>query len=116
MKTNFSYDAEADILYFTISEKNVDFSIDYDDTIIDVSGNKVVGVEIMNATEKFAKSDNELDSTRKMLNSIKEARMKVDYKLDSFIIKIGFTSQIPEQVSEGMIIQVPIRKELMVEI
>jgi len=53
MKVNVDYDDENDILYFYPNEKGVDFSVDYDDVVLDVSGNRIVGVEIMDASDKF---------------------------------------------------------------
>lgn len=116
MKVNFDYDEGEDILYFYPDEKSVDFSIDYDDIILDVSGNKIIGIEIMNASERFAKAENEIEKTKKALSIIKEAVMKVDYGLNSIFVKIGFVSAMPEEtVKEGMLIQVPIKRELMLE-
>ena len=116
MKVNIDYDNEGDILYFYPDEKNVDYSIDYDDTILDVSGNKIVGIEIMNASEKFGVDEKEIEKIKQALNSINEAYMKVKYGLNSIFVKIGFTSLTPEKTKEGMLIQVPIKKEMMIEV
>jgi len=114
MKTKTDYDKDNDILYFYPNEKKVDFSIDYDDVILDVSGNKVVGVEIIDATEKFSNGEGELDKIKQALISIKDAYMKITYTPNSILVKIGFISEIPERTREGILIQVPIKRELMV--
>jgi len=116
MKVNINFDKEEDILYFYPNEKNVDYSIDYDDTILDVSGNKIVGIEIMNASDKFGVNEEEIEKVKQALNSIDEAYMNVKYGLNSIFVKIGFISSTPENTKEGMLIQVPIKKEMMIEI
>ena len=82
MKVNIDYDKENDILYFYPNEKYVDFSIDYDDIILDVSGNKIVGVEIMDASEKFGAGE-EIGRTKQAINSIKEANSGQKLKLNN---------------------------------
>ena len=57
--------------------------------------------------------NNNIDKAKKVLQSIKEAFMKAEYKSNSIIIKIGFVSLLPEINREGIIIQVPIREELI---
>lgn len=114
MIVNIDYDEENDILYFYPNEKSVDFSIDYDDIILDVSGNKIVGVEIINASEKFIKEESELERIKQALSSITEAHMKVKYEINPFLVKIGFISSIPEHTREGILIQVPVKREMMV--
>jgi len=116
MKVNIDYDKEEDIVYFYPSEKKIDFSIDYDDIILDVSGNKIVGIEIMNASEKFVESEEDIGRIKQSLTSIKEAHMKVKYGINSIFIKVGFVSSVPENTREGMLIQVPIKKEMMIEV
>jgi len=115
MKVNIDYDKENDILYFYPNEKNVDFSIDYDDIILDVSGNKIVGVEIIDASEKFGVGE-EIERIKQAINSIKEAYMNVKYGMNSIFVKIGFSSMMPENTREGMLIQVPIKKEMMLTV
>ena len=115
MKINFDYDSENDILYFYSGEGKVDFSIDYDDTILDISGNKISGVEIMDASEKFAENEKDVKRIKEALNSMEEAYMKVKYGMSSVIVKIGFASSMPENTREGLLIQVPIKREMMVE-
>ena len=114
MKVSFDYDEENDIVYFYPNEKKVDFSVDYDGIILDISGNKVEGIEILNASEKFGKDEQEIKKMKKALSSIKEAYMKVEYGLNSIFVKVGFVASIPETIKEGILIQVPIKKELMV--
>lgn len=114
MKINIDYDLENDILYFYPSDSKVDFSIDYDDIILDVSGNKIIGVEILDASEKFAKNENELKVLKQAMNAIKEAYLKVDYGINSIRVKIGFVSSVPE-TEQNLLIQVPIKRELMLE-
>lgn len=116
MKVNIDYDEEEDVLYFYPDEKSVDFSIDYDDIVLDVSGNKIVGVEILNASEKFRETDNEIERIKQALSSIKEAYMKVKYGINSIFVKIGFVSSMPESAREGMLIQVPIKREMMIKV
>ena len=87
MKVNIDYDKEEDIVYFYPSDKKVDFSIDYDDIILDVSGDKIVGIEIMNASEKFVESEENTERIKQSLTSIKEAHMNVKYGVNSIFIK-----------------------------
>lgn len=115
MKVNIDYDKENDILYFYPNEKTVDFSIDYDDIILDVSGNKIVGIEIMDASEKFGVGE-EKERIKQAIGSIKEAYMSVKYGVNSIFVKVGFFSMIPENTREGMLIQVPIKKEMMLTV
>jgi uncharacterized protein YuzE len=114
MQVKIDYDAENDILYFYPNEKKVDYSIDYDDVILDVSGNKIVGVEIMDASEKFANEEKEIEKIRKALQVIKEAYFDVRYSPISIRVKIGFTSSVPSYEREGMLIQVPIERKMIV--
>ncbi len=114
MKTNIDYDFENDILYIYSGDSHADFSIDYDDIILDVSGNKIIGVEILDASEKFAKDEKELEILKKAMDSIKEAYLKVDYKINSIRVRIGFVSSVSE-AEQNLLIQVPIKRELMLE-
>jgi len=116
MKVNISYDVENDILYFYPTERKVDFSVDYDDIILDISGNKIVGVEIIDASDKFEIEGEDLGKIKQTLASIKEAYMNVKYKPNSIFVKVGFVSSVPENKKEGMLIQVPIKKEMMIEV
>lgn len=115
MKVNVDYDKDNDILYFYPNEKSVDFSVDYDDIILDVSGNSIVGMEIMNASEKFGFDDNNLENVKHVLNSIRDAYMKIKYGKSSIFVRVGFTSS-DYNTKEGMLIQVPIKREMMVEV
>ena len=115
MKINFGYDSENDILYFYSDEKKVDFSIDYDDTILDISGNKITGVEIMDASGKFAGNEEDTKRIKEALSSIKNVHMDVKYGISSIFVKVGFVSSVPENTREGLLIQVPIRREMMIE-
>ena len=114
MKIKIDYDLENDILYIYSGDSHVDFSIDYDDIILDVSGNKITGVEILDASEKFAKSENELKLLKQAMNSIKEAYLKIDYEMNSIRVRMGFVSSISE-TEQNLLIQVPIKRELMLE-
>lgn len=116
MKVNFDYDDEEDILYLYPNEKKVDFSIDYDDILLDVSGNKIVGIEIINASEKFLQDETEIERIKQALSSISQAYMNVKYGVSSVFVKIGFISAIPENAREGMLIQVPIKRDMMIEV
>lgn len=116
MKINIDYDPENDILYFYPNEKVVDFSIDYDDVILDISGNSVVGVEIMDASIKFANENSEIENIKKAIASIKEAYMNVKYGVNSIMVKIGFVSSVPEHSREGLLIQIPIKREMMLAV
>ena len=116
MKVKFDYDDENDILYFFSGENKVDFSVDYDDTILDISGNKISGVEIMDASEKFAESKDNIKRIKEALNSMKEAYMGVKYGINSVMVKIGFLSSVPENTREGLLIQVPMKKEMMISV
>ena len=116
METKIDYDSENDIIYFYSDEKNVDYSVDYDDIIVDISGNKIVGVEIMSASEKFAGVEEELVKIKKILESVKNSYMKVTYNQNSISIKLGFVSNLPEKTREGILIQIPIKKEMIVSV
>lgn len=116
METKIDYDSENDIVYFYPSEGKVDYSIDYDDVIIDISGNKIVGIEVMDASERFAGMAEEIERLKKALKSIEKAYMKIDYRQNSISIKVGFVSNLPEKTREGFLIQVPIKKEMIVNV
>lgn len=116
METKIDYDSENDIIYFYPNEKTVDYSVDYDDIIVDISGNKVVGVEIMDASEKFAEVKEEIERMKKVFNSIESAYMKVIYSSNSISIKLGFVSNLPEKTREGILIQIPIQKEMILNV
>ena len=116
METKIDYDSENDIIYFYPDEKNVDYSVDYDDVIIDISGNKIVGVEIMNASEKFAGVEEEVTKIKKILESVKTSYMNVTYSQNSISIKLGFISNLPERTREGILIQIPIKKEMILNV
>lgn len=116
METKIDYDSENDIVYFYPDEREVDYSVDYDDVIIDIAGNKIVGIEIMNASEKFAGVKEEIAKFKKVLESIEQAYMKVDYEQNSIRIKIGFVSSLPEKTREGILIQIPLKKEMILKV
>lgn len=42
--------------------------------------------------------------------------MDVKYGINSIFIKLGFMSSMSENTREGMLIQVPIKREMMIEI
>jgi|TARA_B100002003_G_C13628335_1_gene321644 uncharacterized protein YuzE len=113
MKVSVDYDRDNDILYFYPDERSVDFSVDYDGIILDISGNNVVGIEIMDASEKFGLDDDNLESVRLILDSIKDAHMKVKYDHSSILVKLGFVS-FDSNTKENMLVQVPIKREMMV--
>ncbi len=114
MKINIDYDSENDILYIYSSDSKVDFSIDYDDIILDVSGNKITGIEILDASEKFAKNKEETNLLKKAMDSIKKAYLKVDYGVNSIRVKMGFISSVSE-TEQNLLIQVPIKRELILQ-
>jgi len=68
----------------------------------------------MDASEKFG-DEEDLENIKQALNSIKEAYLKVKYGINSIFVKISFTSSAPER-KEGMLIQVPIKREMMIEV
>lgn len=119
MKADFEYDDDEDILYIYNPEykKDVLFSIDIDDSILDVGRKgEIVGIEIMDASIKFARDENEQETIKEALKNIKESFLKATYGVNSFIVKFGFFALIQKQpLRERMLIQVPIRKELMVK-
>ena len=118
MKANVDYDSEYDILYIYPKDRDtkVDFSIDHDDIILDVKGNKIIGVELMDASEKFVSDEESTERMKKVLASIKDAFISVKYEINSIRVKIGFYSEIPEPTREGLLIQIPIERELIVEV
>lgn len=116
MQIKIDYDSENDILYFYPNEKGVDYSIDYDDVVLDVKGDKIVGVEIMDASEKFANKEGDIENIKKAMASIKEAYMNIKYSPVSIKVKIGFVSSVADYEREGMLIQVPIKREMIVNV
>ena len=56
-------------------------------------------------------------SMKKVLKAIKKAFLKVTYGSNSFMVHIGFVSQVAAKtIDEGLTIQAPIKKELLVTV
>jgi len=109
MAIKSDYDIKNDILYFYVNENNVDYSIDYDDVILDVSGKRITGIEIMDAS-KFLSIKKSVD-INKFFSSLKNIKMDVEYKDNSISVSINLESN---KSNENIYIKVPIKKELIV--
>ena len=96
------YDIEEDILYVSTGVKVQD-SIEFDQFIIDFSADdKIVGLEIMNASgylEKFFESEIDM----KQLEEIKIAKFSVIEQKEFSIIKIVMKVPLKKGVFEEMV-------------
>lgn len=112
MEIKIDYDSENDILYLYSENSKVDFSVDYDDIVLDVSGNNITGIEILGASEKFARDDLDASVLRRAMGSINNAYFNVDYGASSIMLKIGFVSSEPRK-DQNLFIQIPLKKDLV---
>jgi len=54
---------------------------------------------------------------KKVLKSIKKAFLKVSYGVNSFTVQIAFLSKVAtETINEGLTVQAPIKKEMMITV
>jgi uncharacterized protein YuzE len=109
MAIKSDYDFENDILYFYVNEDNVDYSIDYDDIILDVSGKRITGIEIIDASRFLSITKSK--EIKKFFSSLKNIKMDVEYKNNSISVSINLESS---KSKENIYIKVPIKKELIV--
>jgi len=108
------YDSEVDILYIYPSDYKgqVNYSIDFDDTIIDIGKNNlIVGVEIIDASKKFQWGG--IDS-KSALQNIKKSYLRVKYGIDSFMVNFGFMALVNKKELENqMILQLPLKRAML---
>jgi len=83
-KVKIDYDPESDVLYIYKSGAKVKFSVEFfDELVVDVGfDNKVVGVEIINASRV-------LKVSKQALKNAKDARLKTISKADGFGVIYG---------------------------
>lgn len=96
IKTN--YDSKNDIIYIYSKESPVDYSIDFDDIILDCSKNKITGIEIMDASKK-------LNTLSKNLK-IKKTEMKINHTKNS--IEINLNIEFEKQNTENLLLKLPL--------
>jgi uncharacterized protein YuzE len=100
-----NYDYENDILYVFVGNRAKD-SLEIDNFVIDFSHeNKVVGVEIFNASELISKLVLSKIS-KDMLSNIKEASLSFYQSKELFYIVVGLVMMIENKLKE-IPIQVP---------
>lgn len=109
MGIKIDYDSKNDIAYFYANENPIDYSIDYDDIVLDVSGKRITGIEIMDVS-KFLNID-KTEKIKKFFSSVKKIVMNVEYKQNSISVSINLENG---KSRENIHIKVPIRKELVV--
>jgi len=104
-KAKVDYDEENDVLWVFVGEKVKD-SLEIDNFIIDFSHeNKVVGVEILDASEIISKLS-QTEISKEMLSEIKEASINFIQSKELFFIIIGLLTTI-NKVQKEIPIQVP---------
>jgi uncharacterized protein YuzE len=103
-----NYDYENDVLYVFVGNRAKD-SLEIDNFVIDFSNeNKVVGVEISNASELISKLVlNKI--SKDMLSNIKEASLSFYQSKELFYIVVGLALIIENKLKE-IPIQVPAPK------
>ena len=103
-----NYDYKNDILYVFFGERAKD-SLEIDNFVIDFSSeNKVVGVEIFNASEVISKlALNKI--SKEILSNIKEASISFYQSKELFYIVVGLVLMIENKLRE-IPIQVPAPK------
>ena len=104
-KAKVSYDEENDVLWVHSGEKVKD-SLEVDNFVIDFSHeNKVVGVEILDASDIISKlSQNKI--SKEVLSEIKEANISFIQSKELFFIVVGLLAMIGD-VHREIPIQVP---------
>ncbi len=104
-KAKVSYDEENDVLWVHSGEKVKD-SLEIDNFVIDFSHeNKVVGVEILDASGIISKLS-QIDVSKDMLSEIKEASISFIQSKELFFIVVGLAAMIGD-VPREIPIQVP---------
>ena len=97
----FDYDEENDILFIHKKDK-IKGSVDIADFIVDLSTDeKVVGLEIMNATEHLEKLG--VTSPKEVLKNISGARLRAFYRQDGVVIYFSIASTLAkEEISSSI--------------
>src|SRR3989344_159268 len=111
-KAKVDYDEESDILWAYSGEKVKD-SLEIDNFVIDFSiDDKIVGVEIMNASEVISKlSLNKI--SKEMLSGIKEASLSFYHSRELFYVVVGLVMAVDNIVRE-IPIQIPAPRFAMI--
>lgn len=104
-KADFIYNENEDILYIGDMSKTAKYSLSFRDIfIIDFDlNNKVIGIEILDASEII------YGFSKKVLKNIKEAYITAQYKDDLIIIAIKLISTVSTQPLMDSI-QIPIHR------
>ena len=108
------YDEENDILYVYTGEKAKD-SLEIDNFVLDISAdNKVVGVEIFNASV-FASKLSGIKISKEILSAVKKAAMSFYQSKELFYVFIILPIKI-NGVEKEINLQVPAPTAVMVEV
>lgn len=111
-EAKIDYDEEYDILYVYSGEKAKD-SLEIDNFVIDISAdNKVVGVEIFDASNILSKLSG-FDIKRENLSNILNARMQFYQSKELFYVLVFLILKIGEEEKE-ISLQVPTPSAVMV--
>ncbi len=104
----FDYDEENDILFIHKKDK-IKGSVDIADFIVDISTDeKVVGLEIMNATEHLEKLG--IMNAKEVLKTIKNASLRAFYRQDGVVIYFSIVSEkTAEPVSSSIAMPIAVR-------
>lgn len=107
MDEELSYDPENDVLYFN-EGSSVQDSLDIGDFYLEFSGDgKIVGIEVLNASETISELTGE-DFDSQSLENIVNAEIKVHFKGDfAFIVLYLSMEKEGERVQESIGINVP---------
>jgi len=107
MKSKTSYDEENDVLYYNSGEKVSD-SLELGDAFIEFSGEgKIVGVEIMNASE-FLSLQTGKEITDEMLKEIESGKISIRHNKDTIFLIFEFVVPVEsEKKSERISLNIP---------
>jgi uncharacterized protein YuzE len=99
-KLNFDYDPENDSLFIYDTNSKSKASVELDDFIIDFNSNKeICAIEILNASRFFQELD-----FKESLEGIKECKLDIITKNNSFLIKFIFTFKSNNEFRTPLII------------
>jgi len=104
----FDYDEENDILWIHRKEK-IKGSIDVADFIVDISTDeKVIGLEIMNATDHLEELG--IKNPKEVLKNISGAKLRAVYRQDGVVIYFSITSKLnAEPVSSSIAMPIALK-------
>lgn len=100
-ETFLDYDEKNDILYIYQKGK-FKGNVEIGDFVLDIDVNKrVMGIEILNASENLKS----LNITKDMLAKVKNASLKTLYKKDSILV--GLVLSLPQNIEKPAMIALP---------